>query len=123
MYTEAQFQCLTDWMCAQFEQQGARIEKVYFCPFHSEYGVGHYKIESFDRKPNPGMLLRARNELGLALEHSVMVGDKSSDIAAARAANIGRAVMKAPPQVAVTPQPDFQADSLYQIRDYLFEQN
>ncbi len=119
-YTEAQFQELSNWMCERFAEEGIAIGGVYYCPSHAEHGVGKYKAVSFDRKPNPGMILRARDELGLLLEGSILVGDKASDIAAARAANVGRAVLLAPSHVTVLPKPDFQADSLSEINELLF---
>jgi len=121
-YTEAQFQALSDWMCDCFAKEGIAIDGVYYCPYHAEHGIGKYKANSFDRKPNPGMILRARDELGLLLEDSILVGDKASDIAAARAANIGRAVLMAPSHVTISPKPDFQADSLFAINEMLFIQ-
>ena len=42
------------------------------------------------RKPAPGMVLRAARELGLSLADSLLVGDKPSDVLAARAAGVGR---------------------------------
>ncbi len=88
-YSEAQFQTLTEWMKARFEEAGAPIAAVYFCPDHPEHGVGSYRKESFDRKPNPGMLFRARDDLRLDLSRSILIGDKASDIAAAKAAGVG----------------------------------
>lgn len=88
-YSEAQFQTLTEWMKARFEEAGAPIAAVYFCPDHPEHGVGSYRKESFDRKPNPGMLFRARDDLGLDLSRSILIGDKASDITAAKAAGVG----------------------------------
>lgn len=88
-YSEAQFQMLTNWMKARFEEARAPVTAVYSCPYHPEHGVGSYRKESFDRKPNPGMLLRARDELGLDLARSILIGDKASDIAAAKAAGVG----------------------------------
>ncbi len=119
-YTEVQFQQLTDWMCARFAEQGVKIDGVYYCPYHAEHGVGKYKAESFDRKPNPGMFLRARDELELTLENSILVGDKASDLAAARAAKLGKSVLLAPAHVVVTPRPDLQANCLLAINEMLF---
>jgi len=42
------------------------------------------------RKPQPGMILSAARELDLVLPDSLLVGDKSSDLAAGRAAGVGR---------------------------------
>ena len=91
-YTEADFEHLTDWMVGAFRQRGIDIARVYHCPYHPTAGVGEYRRESFDRKPHPGMLLRARDELGLNLANSVLIGDKDSDMAAGLAAGVGRLV-------------------------------
>src|SRR5690606_761665 len=58
-YSEADFQALTAWMKEQFAREGVTIAAVYHCPYHPSEGVGEYRMDSFDRKPNPGMLLRA----------------------------------------------------------------
>jgi D-glycero-D-manno-heptose 1,7-bisphosphate phosphatase len=88
-YTEQDFLEFTEWMCGIFEARGATIDKVYYCPFHPEYGVGRYKMDSPFRKPGPGMILQAAEEFGVDLKHSVLVGDKESDIGAGLAAGVG----------------------------------
>lgn len=88
-YSEADFHALTEWMMERFAEQGIRIEKVYFCPFHPEHGIGQYRCESDFRKPNPGMILQARAELNLDLAASILVGDKESDIEAGLRAGVG----------------------------------
>jgi D-glycero-D-manno-heptose 1,7-bisphosphate phosphatase len=88
-YSEQDFLVLTKWMCERFEQEGAPITDVFYCPSHPVHGVGHYKKESFDRKPNPGMLIRATEKYQIDLERSVMIGDKHSDMQAASKAGIG----------------------------------
>ena len=92
-YSEMQFQALTDWMRSRFEEERAPISAVYFCPYHPEHGVGAYRKESFDRKPNPGMFIRARDDLALDLPRSIMIGDKGSDIDAAKAAGVGLKIL------------------------------
>ncbi|MDD3287936.1 MAG: HAD-IIIA family hydrolase [Alphaproteobacteria bacterium] len=42
-----------------------------------------------DRKPNPGMILRAAKKLGVDLTRSIMIGDKVSDIRAGLNARVG----------------------------------
>jgi D-glycero-D-manno-heptose 1,7-bisphosphate phosphatase len=91
MYTEETFQAFTDWMVREFAQRGAAIDKVYYCPHHPAAGVGQYKIGCECRKPQPGMLLKARDEFEIDMPHSIMVGDSRSDVEAAQAAGIGRA--------------------------------
>lgn len=88
-YTEQDFLKLTEWMCGIFSAEGVVIDKVYFCPFHPEHGVGKYKVNSPFRKPGPGMILQAAEEFGVDLARSVLVGDKETDIQAGIAAGVG----------------------------------
>lgn len=92
-FTEEQFHCLTEWMLERFEREYITIDGVYYCPFHPKHGKGSYKRNSNDRKPRPGMIYRARDEHSLDLSSSVLIGDKESDIEAARNACIGTAVL------------------------------
>jgi D-glycero-D-manno-heptose 1,7-bisphosphate phosphatase len=87
-YTEEQFHEITQWMRQQFLQRGAPIDAVYFCPHHPEYGLGIYRQDSEFRKPKPGMLLQAAREWSLDLGKCALVGDKRSDIEAAKAAGV-----------------------------------
>jgi D-glycero-D-manno-heptose 1,7-bisphosphate phosphatase len=89
-YTEDDFWTLTDWMLARFAEQGVAIDAVYFCPCHPERGLGAYKMDSFDRKPNPGMIFKARDAFDIDLSQSVLIGDKNSDIEAGRRAGVGK---------------------------------
>jgi histidinol phosphatase-like enzyme len=75
-------------MCGVFRDEGVHIDKVYFCPFHAEHGVGRYKIDSPLRKPRPGMILQAASEFDIDLRNSVLLGDRESDIQAGTAAGI-----------------------------------
>jgi D-glycero-D-manno-heptose 1,7-bisphosphate phosphatase len=88
-YSEQEFSALTEWMCGAFRDRGAPIAKVYYCPFHPEYGVGSYKVESPFRKPGPGMILQAAAEFDIDVRRSVLVGDKETDILAGVAAGVG----------------------------------
>ena len=88
-YSEEQFNQLTSWMCKEFLNAGAPIERVFFSPFHPIEGLGKYKKDDFSRKPNPGMILQAQEELGLDLKNSILIGDKSTDIEAGISAGVG----------------------------------
>lgn len=88
-YSEQDFLTLTAWMCERFKEEDASITGVFHCPNHPEHGIGDYKQDSFNRKPNPGMLLQAAEKHQLDLFHSIMIGDKVSDMQAAERAGIG----------------------------------
>ena len=78
-YTEAEFLDVTSWMVGQFAQKGIHIARVYYCPYHPIRGLGYYRRDSPDRKPKPGMLLRAQSDFELELSTSILVRDKDSD--------------------------------------------
>ncbi len=92
-YTEEDFHRLTDWMLERFEDQGIHIQQTYYCPFHQEAVLEEYRQDSFDRKPNPGMILRAQNEHNIDLAQSVLLGDKESDIEAGLNAGVGHNIL------------------------------
>ncbi|MBT4922783.1 MAG: HAD-IIIA family hydrolase, partial [Rickettsiales bacterium] len=87
-YKVSDFEKLTSWMEAKFRLRGITINKTYFCPFFEEGSVEEYAKASFDRKPNPGMILRAEAEFDLDLSQSLLIGDSARDIAAARNAKL-----------------------------------
>lgn len=89
-YSETQFLEFTDWMLAKFNENHAVVDHVYFCPHHPKNGIGQYAMDCDCRKPKPGMLLKAAQELNLELKSSIMVGDNLSDFAAADAAGLSR---------------------------------
>jgi len=120
-YSEAVFHRLTEWMVEQFRCKGIAIAKVYFAPHHPERGIGEYKRESEDRKPNPGMILKAAEEFDLDLGRSVLVGDQPSDVRAGRSAELGHIVLYAAARPSGTrePQPDFVVNRLTDAVAYL----
>lgn len=88
-YSEAQFHSLMNWMHTRFAAEGARLTEVYFCPSHPEHGIGAYRTDSPDRKPNPGMIFKAQQAFELDLAASVLIGDKSGDCEAGARAGVG----------------------------------
>jgi len=92
MYTEADFERLTNWMRGQFAQAGVPIAAVYHCPHHPTLALGELRRACRCRKPAPGMLLDAARDLGLCMADSVMFGDKCDDMRAAQAAGVGTRV-------------------------------
>ena len=72
-----------DAMCRQLAEQGARIDGFYFCPAVPA-SDDRTAVEHPDRKPAPGMLLRASIDLDLDLSRSWMIGDVVSDVLAGR---------------------------------------
>lgn len=92
-YTVEDFEALNIHMCRLFEEAGAPIEGIYFCPHHPEKAIGPYRVACTCRKPQPGMILRAAQELCVDLTQSILFGDKESDMQAAKAAGVPRRIL------------------------------
>lgn len=73
---------------AELSAAGAAIDAVFACPFHAEAMPPYDVADHPDRKPNPGMLLRAAALLGLDLTRSWIVGDTAADMQAGIAAGL-----------------------------------
>jgi D-glycero-D-manno-heptose 1,7-bisphosphate phosphatase len=81
LYGTADVDALHDYVNEDLAGRGAIIDAFYYCPHHPDF-TGDCSC----RKPKPGLLLRATEELGLDCKRSWMIGDKISDIRAGRAA-------------------------------------
>lgn len=82
-YTLSDFHAITDYMQKSlFARLNFAFDKVYFCPHAA-------KENCACRKPKPGMILRAVQDLGVDLKASFFIGDKDSDMQAAAAAGVG----------------------------------
>ena len=112
MYTEADFDRLTDWMCTQFALAGVAIAGVYHCPHHPSLAQGDLRMVCRCRKPAPGMLLDAARDLDLDLEASVIFGDKCDDMRAGRAAGVGLRVFLGRDGLAVPSEPCLDAGAV-----------
>ena len=63
----------------------AHLDGVYYCPHLPDGTVAEYTMQCNCRKPKPGLLLRAAQEMDLDLEQSFMVGDSPRDMQAGQA--------------------------------------
>jgi D-glycero-D-manno-heptose 1,7-bisphosphate phosphatase len=64
------------------EEGGARVDGFYYCPHHPEASIEQYRTSCECRKPRPGMLRRAAEELKLDLARSFVIGDRWHDLQA-----------------------------------------
>ena len=87
-YTEADYRVVKDHVRAGLAEIGAHLDDERFCPFHVDAAVEAYRRDSDWRKPAPGMLLDLLRRWPVDTAHSLLVGDRDSDLAAAAAAGI-----------------------------------
>ena len=86
LLSESEAEAINAGLLAAIRAAGGRVDAVYLCP--------HTDADGCDcRKPAPGLLRRAAAELDLDLPRSVLIGDALSDLAAGRAAGVGRVAL------------------------------
>ena len=89
LFSEAQMHAFNDLIVRRLAAKGARIGAVYACPFHKEARDERYfHADHPDRKPNPGMITRAIADHGIDPARSFLIGDRPTDLEAARRAGL-----------------------------------
>lgn len=93
-------------------KEGVFIDGIYYCPFHPEGVIEKYRKESHLRKPQPGMLLLAAEEMDINLAHSWMIGDSYRDIEAGKRAGCRTILINSPTNPTIKDYSDPEADSI-----------
>ncbi len=89
LFSEERMHAFNDLLVRRLAGQGARITAVYACPYHHEAEDPRWLHPDHpDRKPNPGMMLRAVVDHDIDPERSFLIGDRQSDLEAARRAGM-----------------------------------
>ena len=94
-------------------EKKAFLDRIYYCPYHPDGVVAKYRKESDFRKPNPGMLLRAAEEMDIDLGQSWCVGNSISDMKAGSRAGCKTILIDLPSHQQQLepgqPRPDYKA--------------
>lgn len=80
------FEEIRKFMVAEMARAGASLDGEYYCFHHPEAIVEGLRVDCMCRKPKPGLLLEAANEMGIELTRSWMIGDGLTDIQAGKSA-------------------------------------
>lgn len=124
LFGPAEYDNLTGWMHAELAQHRVALDAVYHCPHLADAPLAAWCRQCDCHMPAPGMLRRAARDLKLDLSASVMVGARTSGIAAGRAAGVAACIRitdgigLASFDVAEPPA-DFTCDSLEQAAYWL----
>ncbi|MHC4128493.1 MAG: D-glycero-alpha-D-manno-heptose-1,7-bisphosphate 7-phosphatase [Planctomycetota bacterium] len=97
------------------------IDRFYFCPYHPAGSVEPYRREHPWRKPQPGMLHAARQDLGLDLRQSWLIGDQPRDVAAGRAAGCATILISADPAADADAQPTAVVRTIGEAADVILK--
>lgn len=85
-YTLADMHAVNDKLCAELAKDGIHFEKIYFAPEAPEE-------PSRGRKPSPQFLFDARDEFGIDLAQSYMIGDKIIDLECGWNAGVKKSIL------------------------------
>jgi len=79
-FTEETLKKIHEKMIKILNQNDTKMDAIYYCPHHPKF------TGSCDcRKPNPGMILKAKLKYNIDLKRSYMVGDTLNDIKTGKA--------------------------------------
>ena len=100
---ESFVQAVHDQIDRRLEGTGAVIDRYYYCPHFAESKIERYRQQCRCRKPAPGMIEQACQDLNLDLTQSFMVGDRWLDVACGRAAGTRAILVRSGPEQADPP--------------------
>lgn len=85
--TESHVMVIHALLLAALSKRGIVLDGIYTCPHHPQ-SLDPTQRDCGCRKPKPGLIIAAAQDLNLDLAASILIGDQPSDMAAARAAGI-----------------------------------
>ena len=93
LYTHKEVDALHSFMQEELAEIGAHIDAIYYCPHHPQGTVKEFSVECDCRKPKPGLILKACEELKIAPAQAILIGDTARDIGAAKAAGLKAGIL------------------------------
>lgn len=87
-FSEEMIQTVHAALTTNLESDGATLDAIYYCAHHPSVGEPPFRLDCDCRKPKPGLITRAAQDLEIDLSASWMVGDRYSDIELARNAGL-----------------------------------
>lgn len=88
LYPETDIHALHAWMSGELAAHGAHIDAFAYCPHHPQATLASYRLDCDCRKPKPGMIETLLSGWAVDRSRSLLIGDRDTDIAAARAAGL-----------------------------------
>ena len=89
LFTLADLERVHEKMGADLAAAGAHIDAFYVCPYLPDAPVAAFAHPDHpDRKPNPGMILKALAEWDIDPTRAILIGDSERDLEAGRQAGV-----------------------------------
>ena len=125
--SESVFQTITEKMYSELEKSAAHIDGQYYCPHHPDWENGQRRAEPKPcacRKPGTLLLEQAAAENGFSAEETVLIGDSTTDFAAAAkwgTCSIGVRTGHAGQDGKASAEPDYWKTDLWEAVEFLLE--
>ncbi len=123
------FRKIRQKMKDELAEEGAYLDGEYYCLHHPEARVEKFRANCECRKPRPGLLLQAAQDMGIDLSRSWMLGDGLTDIRAGKEAGC-RTILLGRMKCELcslmdkeNARPDFVATNLTEASGYILEQS
>lgn len=122
-YSEDDVQKLHTYINNELHKVNAHIDRFYYCPHHPEAPVHQYRIDCACRKPKPGMIHQAMEDLNIDPRSSFMIGDMARDICAGKKAGLTSILIcedeGAVDMTSHDEEPDLVVKSLHEAYQYI----
>lgn len=93
--TEEELQNIHDEFRVLLKNDGTHlIDDIFYSPYHIDGIIDGYNIDSDDRKPNTGMILKASSKYNIELPESYFIGDSFTDMKCAANAGLRKILVK-----------------------------
>lgn len=86
------FEAVEAEIARQLRAAGVALDLIVACAYHPDHTDGYDDAHARWRKPGPAMIELAAEKLGIDRSRSFMIGDKASDVEAARNAGLVGAI-------------------------------
>ncbi len=122
-FTHDDLQAVQDEITRQLAEHGAEIDGWYNCVHHPHGEVEEFRMVCGCRKPEPGLVYQAADEMDLELDGSYMAGDRHRDVACGNAAGLISILVRSGQDDGEPTEdiqrPDYVADDLAQAAQWI----
>jgi D-glycero-D-manno-heptose 1,7-bisphosphate phosphatase len=85
-FSQSAFELIRTKMREELAKEAAALDDEYYCFHHPQARVAQLRIDCECRKPKPGLLFKAANDMNIELPQSWMIGDGLTDVKAGKGA-------------------------------------
>ena len=86
--SEKRLNQIHNFMVKKIIQKNGKIDDIFYSSYFKYSQLRKYRLNKFDRKPNPGLLIKAIEKWNIDINKSFFIGDSKTDLLAAKKINL-----------------------------------